>query len=292
MRIGRLFGIELYVNPFFLGLLGLFFVAGVLGRGLVAFGVVFIHEMAHALAARRLGVALEEVELLPFGGVARTGTELAVDPVREAYIAAAGPASNLALFALGVAIKNYGLWHPDLGPFFLQCNLMVALVNLLPALPLDGGRIYRSLLAGKIGIREATYRAAGMGQFIGLAITVAGIFGMWRGYCGLDIPVTALFILYASTRERRGAPFLFMQLIRHKQEELVREGFLPAAHLVAIESMPLGKLMGPFVPRSFHLITVLDNQYRYRGVVTETAVIDALLEKGADTPVGALVEGK
>ena len=292
MRIGRLFGIELYMNPFFLALLALFFVAGVLGRGLVAFGVVFIHEMAHAVTARRFGVELNEVELLPFGGVARAGSELAVDPVRETYIAVAGPISNFALFALGVAMKNYGLWHPDLGPFFLQCNLMVALVNLLPALPLDGGRIYRAYLAGKNGIRAATYRVAGMGQFIGLVITIAGIVGLWRGYCGLDIPVTALFILYASTRERRAAPFLFMQLIRHKQEELSREGYLPAAHLVAVESMPLGQLIRPFVPRSFHLITVLDNHYRYRGVVTESAVIGALLEKGANIPVGTLVQEK
>lgn len=118
MRLGRVLGVNIYLNPFFLGLLALYFVAGVLDRGLVAFGVVLVHEMAHALMANRLGISSNEVELLPFGGVARAGTELQVDPLRETYTALAGPASNLAMFALGVALKNYGLWHADLGPFF------------------------------------------------------------------------------------------------------------------------------------------------------------------------------
>ncbi len=289
MRIGQLLGVELELNPFFLALLALFFVAGVLSRGLVAFAVVLVHEMVHVLVARRLGVSMEKVELLPFGGVARAGGELATDPVREAYVAAAGPASNLALFALGVALKNYGLWHAELGPFFLQCNLLVAYFNMLPAFPLDGGRIYRAYLASRVGIRRATYRAAGLGQICALVILLAGTLGMWGGYCGLDIPVTALFLLYAATRERRAAPFLFARLVMHKREELVQHGVLPAAQLVALESVPLGRLVRPFAPRRFHLVTVLDRDLQYRGTVTEAAVIDALVKQGADIPVGELV---
>ncbi|MBF7083708.1 peptidase M50 [Desulfallas sp. Bu1-1] len=290
MRLGRLLGVELYLNPFFLILLALFFMAGVLGRGLVAFGVVLVHEMAHALVARRMGVPLDEVELLPFGGVARTGAELAVDPAREIPVAVAGPASNLIMFALGVACKNYGLWHSDLGPFFLQCNLLVGMLNLLPAIPLDGGRICRAFLSGRIGVRRATYRVAGLGQFFGVMIALAGLLGIRAGYCGLDIPVTALFLFYAATRERMAAPYLFMQLVMRKQNELAREGLLPAAHLVALENAPLGKIIGPFVPRRFHLVVVLDRDWRYLGTVTETAVIDALLNRGADIPVGDLLK--
>lgn len=291
MRLGRLMGVDLYLNPFFVALLALFFVAGVLGRGLVAFGVVLVHEMAHALAARRLGVSLDDVELLPFGGVVRAGAELAVDPVREIYIAAAGPASNLVMFGMGVAAKNYGLWHTDLGPFFLQCNLLVAAFNLLPALPLDGGRIYRACLSGRMGIGRATYRAARLGQFWAVIIAVAGALGMWAGYCGLDIPVTALFLLYAATREQKAAPYLFMQLVTRKREEMAREGVLPANWLAAMEYVPLGQLVRPFMPRRFHLVTVLDRQGRFRGTVTETVVIETLLQRGAGVPVGELLEG-
>lgn len=290
MRLGRLLGVEIYLNPFFLILLALFFIAGVLGRGLVAFGVVLVHEVAHALVARRLGVPLDEVELLPFGGVARAGTELAVDPAREIPVALAGPASNLILFALGVACKNNGLWHSELGPFFLQCNLLVGMLNLLPAMPLDGGRVLRAILARRIGVRRATYRVAGLGQFFGAVTGLAGILGIRAGYCGLDIPVTALFLFYAATRERMAAPYLLMQLVMRKQHELAREGTLPAAHLVAMEHVPLVDVAARFVPRRFHLVVVLDRDWRPLGTVTETTLIDALMNRGANVPVGDLLK--
>lgn len=289
MRLGRLWGVELYINPFFLVLLALFFVAGVLGRGLVAFGVVLVHEMAHILVARRLGVPIHEAELLPFGGVARAGAELAVDPAREIPVAIAGPASNLIMFALGVAGKNYGLWHLDLGPFFLQCNLLVGIINLLPALPLDGGRIGRAYLAGRIGVRQATLRMANLGRFFGITIALAGLAGIGAGYCGLDIPVTALFLFYAANRERRAAPYLLAQLVLYKQNELARAGVLPAAQLTALANTPLGTITGLFMPGRFHLVTVLDENWQYRGTVTETLVIESLLHHGAATPVGELV---
>ncbi len=290
MRLGRFGGIEYTLNPFFLALLALYFVAGVLDRGLIAFGVVLVHETAHALAAKRFGIPVEEVELLPFGGVARTGAELPVYPLREIYVAVAGPASNLALFSLGVALKNYGIWHNELGPFFLQCNLLVALFNLLPGLPLDGGHIYRAWRAQRDGIAGATYKAAGLGQFIALVVMFAGVAGIWAGYCGLDIPVTALFLFYAATRERKESPHLFLRMLRLKNEELVREGVLPVAQLAAVESIPLGMLVRPFVPRHYHLVTVLDNRHRCLGTLTENAVIDALLQRGAGVTVGEILD--
>jgi len=251
MRLGRLMGVDLYLNPFFVALLALFFVAGVLGRGLVAFGVVLVHEMAHALAARRLGVSLDDVELLPFGGVVRAGAELAVDPVREIYIAAAGPASNLVMFGMGVAAKNYGLWHTDLGPFFLQCNLLVAAFNLLPALPLDGGRIYRACLSGRMGIGRATYRAARLGQFWAVIIAVAGALGMWAGYCGLDIPVTALFLLYAATREQRRPRTCLCSLSRASGRKWPVKGCCPPTGWRPRNTCPWGSWCAPLCPGAF-----------------------------------------
>ena len=292
MRLGRLLGIDFHVNPFFLALIALFFVAGVLDRGLIAFGVVLVHEMTHALVARRLGIPVNQVELLPFGGVARVEAELALDPPREIYVAAVGPASNLAMFALGLGLKNYGIWHESLGPFFLQCNLLMALFNLLPVMPLDGGRIYRAFRAERDGIGEATYKAAWLGQVLAVIILLAGAAGIWAGYCGLDIPVVALFLLYAATRERLASPYLFMRMIRDKHEELAGEGLLPVAHLAALESLPLGRLVRPFVPRKFHLVSVLDRRHRLLGTVTETAVITGLLQRGGHVTVGELLEGE
>lgn len=288
MRIGRIMGVELYLNVFFLVILGLFLIAGVMGKGLIAFTVVLVHELAHVAVARRLLVPVGEIELLPFGGVTRMSGDLVLDPVKEVYVAFAGPASNLLMAALAMAFKNHGLWDEQLGLFFLQCNLLIAAFNLLPALPLDGGRVYRAYLALRVGIREATRRAARLGQGWAVATVLLGSIGLLSGFTGLDVLFTGLFLFYAATREKGMATYLFMRHLVQKKAELMRLGVLPAELLVAVENMPLGQVIRLFLPRRFHLVLVLDQQWAYKGVITEAQVVDGLLEHGMDLPVGKL----
>ena len=91
MKVCTVSGVQIHLNNIFLALLGLFFVAGVLAKGLIAFSIVLLHELAHVAAARRLGVNVADVELLPFGGVCRIGGEVVLDPAREVLVASAGP---------------------------------------------------------------------------------------------------------------------------------------------------------------------------------------------------------
>ncbi len=289
MRIGRIFGVELYLNVFFLAILGLFFIAGVMAKGLIAFAVVLVHEMAHVYVARRLNVPVGEVELLPFGGVTRMGQDLVLDPFKEVMVASAGPLSNLCMVALGFALKNYNIWDEQLGSFFLQCNLLIASFNLLPALPLDGGRVYRAYLALRVGIREATRRAAGFGQFWAVSTIIFSLFGIAFHFSGLDILFTGLFLFYAATKEKRMAAYLFMRHLIKKKEELTSLGMLPAELVVAVESLTLGEIVRPFLPRRFHLVMVVNEQWQPKGVINEAQIIDGLLEHGADWPVGSLL---
>ncbi len=290
MRVGRVYGVEIHLNNAFLVLLGLFFMAGVLGKGLIAFAVVFLHELAHVTAARRFGVHVSDVELLPFGGVSRMGGEIVFDPTREMYVAAAGPATNLLLLGLGIALKNYGLWDDNLGSFFLQCNLMVAAFNLLPARPLDGGRVFRAYLARRTGFREATYRAAWWGQFWGVVIVLGGTIGLAAGLSGLDIIVIGLFLFYAATREKSLAPYHFIRHLAQKKKELAAAGVLPGEPLVSFDTVRLGDVIRTFVPHRFYLVLLLDRNWQYRGVVSEAQIIDALLSEGVDIPVGSLIK--
>jgi stage IV sporulation protein FB len=279
-------GVNVYLNPFFLALLGLFFVAGIMDKGLIAFGVVLAHEFAHTAMAKRLGVPVSDVELLPFGGVTRMGADMPLSPDKEILIAAAGPACNLALFLAGLAFKNHGLWDDSLGPFFLQSNMIIAAFNILPALPLDGGRVYRALLAGKMGVKNATYRAAGLGQAWAVMIMLAGSLGLVMGKTGLDILITGLFLFYASTRERVSAPFLFMRQMMQKKEELLKAGVLPAEGLVAREDVSLGEVVRLFLPQRFHFVAVYSSEMEYLRVLPENQIIDALFENGFDYRLG------
>ena len=288
MKIGRFLGINIYLNPFFLALLGLFFVAGIMDKGLIAFGVVLVHEFAHSIAAKKLGVPVADVELLPFGGVTRMGGDMPVSPVKEIYIAAAGPVANLFLFLGGLALKNNGIWDDSLGPFFLQSNIIIAAFNILPALPLDGGRVYRAYLSGKIGVKNATYRAAGLGQVWAVIIVLAGAAGLALGWTGLDVLITGLFLFYAATRERTAAPFLFMRQMMHKKDDLAEEGVMPALGLVVREDATLGEVVRLFRPKRFHFVAVFSREMKLKCVLPENRIIDGLFSFGFDHPVGQI----
>lgn len=292
MKVGKICGIDLHINGWFIFHLSLFFIAGLLDKGLVLFGVVLLHELAHTLVAMRLGIKVLEIELLPFGGVARLGSELALNPRKETLVALAGPLTNILLIALALAARNYGLWHEELSPFFIQCNVLLAAFNLLPALPLDGGRVLRAYLALSLGVRRASYFCIALGQGAAVVITTLATLGLMWGVSGLDLIILGLFIFYAATREKKTAPYLFVRQLTQKKSELAEMGLLPAEMIVSLPNVPLREVISFFVPQKFHLVLLLNQDYQCQRIISETEVVDALLEKGLDFPLGALGSGK
>ncbi len=292
LKLCTVFGVQIHLNNIFLALLGLFFVAGVLLKGLIVFSIVLLHELAHVAVARRLGANAEDVELLPFGGVSRIGGEVVLDPAREVLVAVAGPAANLIMAGLGSALKGYGLWDEQLTSFFIQCNFLVASFNLLPALPLDGGRVLRAYLARRVGFKEATYKAARLGQFWGILIVLLGSGGLLLGLSGLDILIIGFFLLYAATREKGMAPFHFVRHLAQKKLELLAAGVLPAEPLVSFDYVLLKDVTRVFIPQRFHVVMLLDKDWQYKGVVSEAQIVDAMLKDGMNINIGGLLKTK
>lgn len=157
------------------------------------FVCVVLHELGHSVVAQAFGIPVRQIVLLPLGGVAQISKN-PEKPLHEFLIAVAGPAVNviialLLLLALGasglpVMLDQRGLLPSDLGNtptlttlllWLLSANVSLVLFNLIPAFPLDGGRIFRSLLAFFTGYRRATRVAAGLGQLIAIALGVYGV---------------------------------------------------------------------------------------------------------------------
>ncbi len=212
-RIGRVAGISIFVHITFL-LLPLWFgfihykVRGSLadaGVGvlfiLVLFGVVILHELGHALTARRFGIRTRDITLLPIGGVARL-ERLPEDPKQELLVALAGPAVNVCLAALLFAIvgasaqveqlAQVGLPGSEFLIALLWVNVALAVFNLVPAFPMDGGRVLRALLAMRMSYVRATNLAAGVGQTLALVFAFAGLASIFFGHLG---PISNPFLL-------------------------------------------------------------------------------------------------
>jgi Zn-dependent protease len=159
-------------------------VAGVVFIALL-FLCVLLHEFGHIFAARRYGVQTPDVILLPIGGVARL-ERIPEEPAQELVVALAGPAVNLVIagvlyLALGGLVPREGLEvdNPgvDLLARLLWANLFLAIFNLIPAFPMDGGRVLRAFLAHRLGYARGTQIAASVGQAAAFAFGLLGLLG-------------------------------------------------------------------------------------------------------------------
>lgn len=197
LRLGRFLGVEVNIHATFLLLLAFVAISAALDEAqsvpaalafvVALFGCVVLHEYGHALAARRYGIATADITLYPIGGVARL-ERMPEKPTQELVVALAGPAVNL-IIAAGLWLAMQVLALPALplgqvglleGPVIerlLGVNLSLALFNLLPAFPMDGGRVLRALLSLRLGRERATRAAAALGQSMALAFGLAGLFG-------------------------------------------------------------------------------------------------------------------
>lgn len=215
-RIGRLAGISVRIHFTFALLFGVLAImsvvrgasaAAVLSAALtyvVLFGSVLLHELGHALTGRRFGVKTRDITLLPFGGVAQM-EGMPPLPRAEMWIALAGPAVNLAIAAAlfgGVwmatgAVPFIGKSLSSLG--FLEqalaANLSLAFFNLLPAFPMDGGRVVRALLADRLGAVRATRIAAGIGRAMAVLIGLLGL------VAGPTLLLIAFFVWFGAGQE-------------------------------------------------------------------------------------------
>jgi Zn-dependent protease len=187
MRLGRILGIPVFLHWSFLALLG-FLTLRALVQGGVAeaawtlafdvglFGSVLLHELGHALAARGFAIRTRDITLYPFGGVASL-TSMPRTPWQELVVAIAGPLVNFALaLALGAAGLVWGLWPLTM---LAAANLFMGLFNLIPAFPMDGGRVLRALLVPGLGYRGASQTAIRIGGWFAWAFLIGGAVSGW-----------------------------------------------------------------------------------------------------------------
>jgi Zn-dependent protease len=175
-RLGTVLGFPIRVNVSFLLFLGvvLLWMGGLAGVAVVLMTAasVLVHELGHALVARRLGVPVAGIELHFFGGAAQM-TDLPRTPGDEIAIAAAGPAVSFALAGLGHVLGL--ITGSQVLALFALVNLVLAVFNLLPAFPSDGGRILRALLARRRGLVPATDLAVKVSRVVCAALAVGGL---------------------------------------------------------------------------------------------------------------------
>jgi Zn-dependent protease/CBS domain-containing protein len=251
------------------------------------FACVLAHEFGHIVAARRYGIRTPEVTLWPIGGVASL-ERIPEKPSEELVVALAGPAVNVVIAAalllyLGLSIDGAAMTELEnprasLLARVAAANIFLVVFNLIPAFPMDGGRVLRALLAMRSGRAEATRVAARIGQGAAFLFALAGLF--WNPM----LIVIGLFVYLAATAEAQHVAF-------HDGTRglSVREGMMSA-----VETLPPGATLDDAVNLLIRTaqkeFPVVDGGGRPRGLLTKDGLIRALREAGPGAPVLDVME--
>jgi len=297
-RLARLAGIDIFIHPTFALLLAWVAISsGFQGRTLGAaaagvalmlalFACIVLHELGHALMARRFGIATKDITLLPIGGMARL-ERMPERPAHEFLVALAGPAVTLVIaVTLFAWLRLSGDWRPldaislSRGAFVEQimvANVALLLFNLLPAFPMDGGRVLRAILAARTDYVSATVRAASIGQGIAFLLALFGLFS------NLFLVIVALFVWMAAGEESAAV----------QKKSALAGVAVRAAMMTRLQTLTPASTVGDAVE-----LLLSDSQQDFpvlqrgdlAGILTRQRLLAALASHGREAAVGPLVE--
>ena len=278
--IVRIAGIQLRIHVTFLLLIG-WLALGSAGAAiflLLLFLCVVLHEFGHAVAAKAFGINTPDITLLPIGGVARL-ERMPEEPVQELIIAAAGPAVNVIIAGCLFLTGGRFVYPPPPGTglhdVVLTINVVLVLFNLLPAFPMDGGRVLRALLATRLSYARATQIAASIGQACAF---IFGLLGLMNGNYMLIF--IALFVYIGASQEAALAQMRDVSRRFPVSSAMVREfRSLP-------ETATLEEAVDALLATSQHDFPVVDGTANVAGILTRHDLIGALRKNDPKIRVG------
>jgi stage IV sporulation protein FB len=293
LKVGRLLGIDIKIHFTFLIIL----VWGALNYGgsagplygilvtLALFTLVFLHELGHSVAALWYGIPVKDITLLPIGGVARL-ERMPEKPIQELVVAIAGPAVNVVLALLLLPVVGalvfsqagfYGsialssLLSPGLTgllTFLLIANISLVVFNMIPAFPLDGGRVFRATLGFFTSYENATKLAVQVGRVFAILL---GIFGLFTGQ--IFMALIAFFIFMAGGQEGQ-AVAIKSALSRVKAEQALSDN-----HMAISPHATVGQVASMMLSNPYPIFPVLNpDDGDLLGVASSSSVAQAMQE--------------
>ncbi len=305
LRLGRYFGIPVSIHWTFIFIL-LFFAWQGISRGLTTvdtlaflgfilllFVCVLLHEFGHALTARKFGIKTHSIVLLPIGGVASL-EKMPDNPKEELWVALAGPAVNIVIALLLFPFQDYTLLMPEnpedfqffkaewsfVISYLFVVNITLVIFNLIPAFPMDGGRIFRAILSFFMPAHKATQIAAGLGQILAVGFILLGLFS--TGFNPFII-IIGIFIFMGAKSESD-----------FKQKEFFLKGYtVKDVMLTNFGTLNVDQTLQEATEKLLSVQTqdflILKNN-NYAGVLSREILLKSISAHPKDTPLGELMQ--
>lgn len=272
--MSRPVGVRFRIHPLFLPLMLVSVLTGYWLELATLFGLVLVHEFGHLAAARGFGWKVEEIRLFPFGGVMVTDAASKAPFREEAAVALAGPLQHVWIVGVAYALREGGWVSPEWSEFFIRANVTLAVFNLLPVAPLDGGRLAWAAVGAFTPYYRTIRRCAACGVAVSAGLVVLSLFGPWGVRAHLAL--MGAFLLTVNWQNYRTAVYQFWRFLAQRTSvcrELSRNGASVSA--IAIDGRrTVRDAVKLFLKDRFHIIYVIDEKGGIRHVFPEGRLIE------------------
>ena len=276
------------------------FVLAVSGYALhlvVFLGSLLFHEMGHIMAASWMGAEVLKVEVWPFGAMAKLERTWQLSPPAETLVAIMGPLNSGILLALTTSLEQWvqrtrGIdlvaHYPLLG-FLQSVNLYLFAVNLIPCLPLDGGRFLRSRLAFRTGYVQASAKMARFGLWCGAVLTVLGVMLLAAGRPYAPVLIIGAVIWWGAKEEREDAVTRNVLDLLTKNDRLKQRKAIPVEEIMVLSDARVRDVVSKLRPSKYNVILVAGTRMRVMGRVPESKVLEAFYNGEVDKTMRELL---
>jgi stage IV sporulation protein FB len=284
----RLLGAPVRLHPLFVVMLVLSVLAGCFLETITLFVIVFIHELGHAAAARAFGWRVRRIQLLPFGGVAEMDEQGGMPAREELIVALAGPLQHVWMIAFAALMKHIGYFDGAWWDYFAEANAAIGLFNLLPILPLDGGKVLLCLVGYSAPYRRTIALVTWTSLVLSGLVVVLAAVRIAAGDLQLNLLIVGIFLLSSNWMLLRHTPYQFLRFLMSRDAaaaRLIGTGAL-AQPIVVNRQRPLADIVRLLMRDKYHLIYVLGERGTIQAVVPEHRVVERYLR---ERPPGSAV---
>lgn len=288
MKILSIKNVNIKLNLTLLPLLIMTYFSGYIYEFMIIFFILLIHEIGHLIIALINKVKVKEINIFHFGAIIKFEYNLGIDPIKEIVISIAGPMSNLILLILSYILVNI---FPD-SQFinvFIEINILLFIINILPILPLDGGRVLRGILYMRGGLKFAIKYINNISK---ISITLLLFIGLFFTKDIFEVIILVLLVIYllkAAKDEKEMAAYILTQSITRKKIVLRNNRIMKSHFLIATEDAKLKSILNIILPHRYNIIFVIDKNGHFLGRITEESFFNGIIEYGSSENIERLL---
>jgi len=241
---------------------------------IVGFIIILTHEIIHLITARVLGFSGFSVEILPIGAVLKLRDLEEATPKEDLIISISGPLGNFCIALIGGIINCF--YNSNLLVQIVNYNLVLGVFNLIPAYPLDGGRILKDIFATRLIYKKANEIALRISIGIGYIFLLGFFTSLFMGIPNLNLLLIAIFILVISYREKRRIAYIIMGYIIKKKEKLTKRGYIENKSVSVYYKLSLLQVLELVDKNKYNVFTILDEDMNVMDILYEEEVLNAI----------------